>query len=45
MEEGTGEERREGSGCNQSPHNALLSTFQNRDKIASSVIDLSSRNV
>ena len=41
----TGEERREGSACNQSPLNALPPTFQNCVKIASSVIDLSCWNV
>ena len=34
----TGEERTEGSACNKSSLNALPPTFQNRVKIASSVI-------
>ena len=41
---GTGEERREGNACNESPHNALPPIFRNCVKIASSVIDLSCRN-
>ena len=42
---GTWEEGREGSTCNQSPINTLLPTFQTHIIIASSVIDLSWRNL